>query len=127
MQRLDVVGNHPSGRGLCWMLGNADPPVHDLRPSVLAAVRTGRCTSPSLRESPEGLGSLVACFLDRQADIGKEMVFSISQFAELTCWRLRSIQTSIAVDSCVRRKGIILARPETVARLLCRVGLADIS
>jgi hypothetical protein len=45
-------------------------------------VRAGRCTSPSLRESPKGLGSLVARLLNRQADVGKEMVFSISQFAE---------------------------------------------
>jgi hypothetical protein len=37
-----------------------------------------------LREGPEGLGSLVACLLNRQADVCKEMVFSISQFAELT-------------------------------------------
>jgi hypothetical protein len=66
------------------MLGNARRSVHDLRPSALAAVRIGRCASPSFRESPEGLGSLVACLLDGQADVGKEMVFSISQFAERT-------------------------------------------
>src|SRR5215831_8087352 len=66
------------------MLGNADRRVHDLRPSAKAAVPTGRCTSPSLRESPEGLGSLVSCLLNRQAEVGKEMVFSVGQFAELT-------------------------------------------
>jgi len=37
-----------------------------------------------LREGPEGLGSLVAGLLNRQADVCKEMVCSIGQFAELT-------------------------------------------
>ena len=66
------------------MLGNAAWRVHDSRPGVLAAVRAGRWTSRSLREGPEGLGSLVACLLKRQADVCKEKVISISQFAELT-------------------------------------------
>ena len=66
------------------MVGNVDRRVHDLRASALGAVRTGRCTSPSFREHPEGLRSLVACLFNRQADVGKEMVFSISQLAERT-------------------------------------------
>ena len=37
-----------------------------------------------LREGPEGLGSLVACLLNTQADVCKEVVFSISQLAKLT-------------------------------------------
>ena len=66
------------------MVGNADRRVHDLRPSALVAVRTSRCTSPSFRERPEGLRSLAARLFNRQADVGKEMVFSISQLAEHT-------------------------------------------
>src|SRR5258708_40370893 len=94
MQRLDVVGNHPSRRGLCWMLGNADPPVHDLRPSVLAAVRTGRYTSPSLRESPDGLGSLVAWFTHQQAHLRRKMGFLNRQFGRLAWDGLVSGQIS---------------------------------
>src|SRR5215470_17564156 len=55
-----------------------------LEASALVAVPSGRCTSPSFRERPEGLRSLVACLFNRQADVGKEMVFSISQLAERT-------------------------------------------
>jgi hypothetical protein len=66
------------------MVDSAVGRVHDSWPSVLATVRIRRCTSPSRRESPERLCSFVACLLNREADVCEEMVFSISQFAELT-------------------------------------------
>jgi len=51
---------------------------------VLLICGQASCGGAYRREGPKGLGSLAARLLNRQADVCKEVVFSISQLAKLT-------------------------------------------
>src|SRR5215471_14246505 len=108
------------------MVGNGDGRVHDLRPSALVVRAPADAPILSFENAQKGFAaSWRASSTDRPTSARRWSFRSVNS-PSARRWRLRSIQTWIVVDSCVRNKGIRLARPKTVVRSLHRVGLANI-